>query len=621
MPPLVALTTLASTAVAHPTSVLVAPDAGAMSEVPVVFEAYPGNPVLTPADVTDVHGAMLVADPFLFRHRDQWLMFVEVWGAVDRHGDIAVARSPDGLHWTYEQVVLDEPFHLSYPQVFQEGDDHYMVPESWQTGSVRLYRAPDFPYHWVLEEVLVSGRELVDPSIVRYHDRWWMFVGGRDNQTTWLNSAEHLRGPWTEHPASPIVTGDATRARPGGRVLAVNGGRQLVRAVQDDDPYYGEGVHWFEVTALDEETWTEAERPLPPGWGPTGDGWAAGGMHHVDPWPLRDHWLVAVDGQSQARGDWSVGIQVAHGPGTPDARILRPADGPVRVLVGTPLELVGQGLDPGGQAIVGHRWQFGERSGLPELTGARGSVVFEHPGRFELTYEVTNAQGLTDPLPDRRMVEVVEPLRFLPVRRVRASGGQADPRYPPRALVEGPGHGFDAAWPHQATAEGSWSTASVGAGIDHFERHPGPVQLELELEGPGTVTGLALWTTPHAPGNRPRTVSVRLSPTGDPADLGRAWVFSCEEAQSGELFALPLPDTEASLIRVALLDNRFGPDVVGGDRVGLQELAVTGLARPPVRLEGARVCSTTRPAASWWGSMLVLALLGRRRSQRGRTYA
>ena len=87
------------------------------------------NPVLTARHVKDVR-ATFVADPFMLRNDSRWYMFFEVMEARSRRGTIGVATSPDARTWTYEKIVLREPFHLSYPYVFQSGSDFFMVPES-----------------------------------------------------------------------------------------------------------------------------------------------------------------------------------------------------------------------------------------------------------------------------------------------------------------------------------------------------------------------------------------------------------------------------------------------------------------------------------------------------------
>jgi hypothetical protein len=66
------------------------------------------NPVLTSDDVTDA-SASFVADPFMLFKDAGWHMFFEV--LVD-NGDIGYASSLDGLNWTYQQIVINETFHM-----------------------------------------------------------------------------------------------------------------------------------------------------------------------------------------------------------------------------------------------------------------------------------------------------------------------------------------------------------------------------------------------------------------------------------------------------------------------------------------------------------------------------
>ena len=259
-------------------------------------EAAGADPVLAPDAVTDA-AATSVADPFLFRADDgRWQMFFEVENWRSWKGEIGLATSADGRAWTYEGIVLAEPFHLSYPQVFAADDGVYMVPESSQADAVRLYRARRFPWEWEHVGDLLRGLPFADPTIVRHEGRWWLFTetsGGGDD-TLRLFSAAALDGAWTEHPASPIVRGDAAVARPAGRIVAADG--RLVRFAQNCRPAYGTDVRALEILALTPDAY--AERPL--GTGPIlgpGTGWNAGGMHHVDPVCLGPgRWLAAVDG-------------------------------------------------------------------------------------------------------------------------------------------------------------------------------------------------------------------------------------------------------------------------------------------------------------------------------------
>lgn len=280
------------------------------------WEPMPGPPALAAAQVNDVP-ATSVADPFLLWHDGRWFMFFEVVNWKTWKGEIGLATSADGASWRYESIVLTEPFHLSYPYVFRDGDGIFMIPETSQDGSVRLYRARRFPWDWEHVGDLLRGAAFADASILRHEGRWWLFVetsGGR-NDTLRLYHAAMLEGPWQEHPHSPVVRDDAENARPAGRIVAADG--RLLRFAQNCGPAYGTDVRVREIVRLTPQEYEErphgpgpvlgpaaeseaANGSMAPGGDPDGTtatAWNAGGMHHVDPVHLGEgRWLAAVDG-------------------------------------------------------------------------------------------------------------------------------------------------------------------------------------------------------------------------------------------------------------------------------------------------------------------------------------
>jgi hypothetical protein len=257
------------------------------------------NPVLTREHISDVL-AGFVADPFMIQVDQRWYMFFEVWNRQTQKGEIGFATSENGFLWAYQQIALAEPFHLSYPYVFQSKNEWYMVPESFQTSSIRLYRATNFPTGWSFVKTLVEGKDFVDSSPVFLNDRWWLFTGlgpppDRSN-TMCLYLAGELTGPWREHRRSPIIKGNAHIARPAGRVLMSDG--RVIRYTQDCDPGYGQQVRAFEITELTTKRYREREVNESPVLKASGVGWNASGMHHIDPHLLDDgRWIACVDGQ------------------------------------------------------------------------------------------------------------------------------------------------------------------------------------------------------------------------------------------------------------------------------------------------------------------------------------
>ena len=258
------------------------------------------DPVLTKNDVSDVT-AGYVADPFMLRSDRTWYMFFEVVNERTKKGEIGLATSEDGLHWRYRQIVLDEPFHLSYPYVFQWQNEMFMVPESCTTNSIRLYKAASFPWRWSFVTSLISAKDYVDPSLVHFSDKWWLFASSgkppRRAENLHLFFADELTGPWREHPKSPVVTGDAAIARPGGRVFVL--GDHVIRYTQDCASTYGRQVRAFEITDMTESSFSERLASDEPVLKPRAGGWTEMGMHHIDPHLLEDgSWLACVDGWS-----------------------------------------------------------------------------------------------------------------------------------------------------------------------------------------------------------------------------------------------------------------------------------------------------------------------------------
>jgi hypothetical protein len=258
------------------------------------------NPVLTREDISDLQ-AEFVADPFMIEAEGRWCMFFEVANTRLSRGQIGLATSPDALRWTYQGVILAEPFHLSYPYVFRHENEYYMIPETQAQGSIELYRATKFPEAWTRVRTLLTGRPFNDPSLFHYADTWWLLTEtapGFGHHTLRLYQADALTGPWHEHPKSPVVQQNPHIARPAGRVLVLED--SVVRFAQDCAPLYGLNVQAFEITELTRRTYAERPRGAPILTG-GGSGWNAAGMHHVDAHVRSDGtWIACVDGWHRA---------------------------------------------------------------------------------------------------------------------------------------------------------------------------------------------------------------------------------------------------------------------------------------------------------------------------------
>ncbi|MEM9597636.1 MAG: hypothetical protein AAGD06_25445 [Acidobacteriota bacterium] len=208
-------------------------------------------------------------------------MFFEIMNYDTGKGDIGLATSDDALSWRYSGVVLSESFHLSYPLVFSWQGEYFMVPETLDLEGVHIYRASRFPDVWEREACILQG-VFADPTIFRSAERWWMFACPRPyiHDTLSLYSSRDLMGPWRPHDKNPLISSDPRKARPGGRVVDHRG--RLFRFAQVCQPFYGTALRAFEIETLDTEEYREKEAQREPILGPSGQGWNAGGMHHID---------------------------------------------------------------------------------------------------------------------------------------------------------------------------------------------------------------------------------------------------------------------------------------------------------------------------------------------------
>lgn len=238
-----------------------------------------------------------VSDPFMVRRGNDWFMFFEVDSRESGRGEIGLAASHDTVSWHFEGIVLREPFHLSYPHVWEFDGAHYMLPETSACGAVRLYKADPFPARWRFHAELVRGN-LVDATPVRHGDKWWLMAleGFGSNDAFVIFFADRLEGPWHPHPLNPILSLNKRDTRPAGRVVPFQG--SMIRFAQDCERHYGRMVKAFQVEELTTTTYAERLVGGDAILRPTGHGWNATGMHHVDAHQVGPHrWLAAVDGR------------------------------------------------------------------------------------------------------------------------------------------------------------------------------------------------------------------------------------------------------------------------------------------------------------------------------------
>jgi hypothetical protein len=208
------------------------------------------------------------ADPFPLERNGRYFVFFEELPFATGKAHIAMTEVKRDGSWSAPVRVLERDYHLSYPFLLEEDGELYMIPETGQNATVEAYRCVDFPLRWKLEKVLLKGTRLVDATLHRGTDRWWMFANGAAGASRTYDDelhlfhAEKLFGDWRPHPRNPVKS-DARCARPAGRLFWRNGA--LYRPAQICVPLYGAGLSINRVLRLTPTAYAErqVERVLP----------------------------------------------------------------------------------------------------------------------------------------------------------------------------------------------------------------------------------------------------------------------------------------------------------------------------------------------------------------------
>lgn len=203
------------------------------------------------------------ADPFLFSKGNELFVFYELqhW---DDPGCIAMIKTTDLKTWTKPLIVLKEPFHLSFPYVFEDHGNIYMVPESQESDSIRLYKANDnlTQFEYVRTLLFQERKDGIhynfnDSHIYQKDGAYYLFTS---YQKEWIyhqelfTSDNLLTGEFCRHPCSPICTSNEF-GRNGGSLIQY--GDMQLRVTQDCHQDYGDNISLMEISLLNEKEYHE----------------------------------------------------------------------------------------------------------------------------------------------------------------------------------------------------------------------------------------------------------------------------------------------------------------------------------------------------------------------------
>jgi hypothetical protein len=174
------------------------------------------------------------------------------WLKIDRKGELLVGPQP----------AFDLTTHASYPYIFEDNDEIFCVPETCRAKDTTIWRSVTFPGTWEKVATILEGKTVVDPTVFRHGDYWWIFftmkeskeTGASTNLYAWYST--QLDGLWAPHALNPIKT-DVRSARPAGTPFFHED--KLFRPAQDCSRTYGGRVTINRVDRLTPTEFDEDE--------------------------------------------------------------------------------------------------------------------------------------------------------------------------------------------------------------------------------------------------------------------------------------------------------------------------------------------------------------------------
>jgi hypothetical protein len=216
-------------------------------------------------------GTDFYADPFPITVGGRDYLFFEHFQRERGYAVIAFVELAAVGRPSAPTTVIERDHHLSYPFVFERDGAVWMIPNTFRSRTIELYRAADFPERWVQERVLVPDVRAGDATLLEHDGLLWLLTGiARKGEHSLEDlhaySAPSLDATWTPHPLNPVVA-DIRTARPAGTVF--RHGEDLVRPGQDCARDYGRAIVFNRIEALSPTEYREREIDrLEPTWLP-----------------------------------------------------------------------------------------------------------------------------------------------------------------------------------------------------------------------------------------------------------------------------------------------------------------------------------------------------------------
>lgn len=202
-----------------------------------------------------------IADPFVFKDTQGILhLFYEDFSMINlaEYGKIFLATLDKDFNVTSIKELLDTQSHTSYPFIFDEAGKTYIIPETSVQGKLSAYEYDFTSKSLVNEKVIINNLPLLDATILKYNDKYWLFAtkseNGLGNAALFIYYSDTLFGKYESHANNPVkICNDG--ARPAGKFIEVDG--EIYRPTQNCRQHYGASISINKITQLSENYFSE----------------------------------------------------------------------------------------------------------------------------------------------------------------------------------------------------------------------------------------------------------------------------------------------------------------------------------------------------------------------------
>jgi len=153
------------------------------------------------------------ADPFVVKQNQFHYIFFEDYNLISKKGSISCIKIDNKNKTKYYKEIIKENFHLSFPFIFKYNTSYYMIPETHENKSVRLYKCHKFPNKWKFFKKIMTNIDCVDPIIFKFKNNWVLVVSKAKNEYLHNKlcvyiSKNPLSTNWKPLISNPVITSD-----------------------------------------------------------------------------------------------------------------------------------------------------------------------------------------------------------------------------------------------------------------------------------------------------------------------------------------------------------------------------------------------------------------------------